>query len=731
MNLVIVESPTKAKTISKFLGKQFKVLSSFGHIRDLPKSKMGVDIEHDFTPQYIVPTDKKKIVTELKKEASKASKVILASDEDREGEAIAWHLSEALNLSPAKTERIVFHEITKEAIEEALEHPRQILSHLVDAQQARRILDRLVGYELSPFLWKKVARGLSAGRVQSVAVRLIVEREEEIKNFKQQEYWTIKGLFETADTSLPTLKTFLQERSGKKLDKFALKDKTAAETVVKDLGQGDGTVAALARKDSKRYPLPPFTTASLQQEANRRLGFSAKQTMMLAQQLYETGLITYMRTDSVNLAQKFVGEAGDYIKKTFGAPYGLTKGRSFINKGKLAQEAHEAIRPTDANREPETVSREMDSNQVKLYDLIWRRAVASQMAEAKVATTTIDVAAKGAKDSYLFRANGLTVQFDGYLKVWPSDTKDVVLPETKEREVLPLKEVLPEQHFTEPLARYSDASLVKAMEKYGIGRPSTYAPTIATIQDRGYVERIDNRRFKPTDIGVVVTNLLKEHFPNIVDFDFTAKMEQDFDHIALGKENWVPVIKNFFGPFKKNLDEKIVSVDKKAITEEKTDEVCEKCGKPMVIKIGRFGRFLACTDYPDCKNTKQLGVDNKPLPPETTDEKCEACGASMQVKRGRFGLFLSCSRYPDCKTIKKIEKKTGVSCPKCAKGDIVQKRSKKGRTFFACNKYPNCDFALWSKPTGEKCPICSSLMVFGVNETTVCSNKECKGVDKS
>lgn len=732
MNLVIVESPTKAKTISKFLGKDFVIKSSFGHLRDLPQKEMGIDIENNFAPHYVVPRKNQKTVTDLKKSAAKAKIIYFASDEDREGEAISWHLAQILKPKTGQTRRIAFHEITKHAILESLEHPRDIDLNMVDAQQARRVLDRLVGYELSPFLWRKVAKGLSAGRVQSVAVRLIVEREREIQKFVPEEYWNIDGDFQK-EKGEEKFSAKLNKINDKVLDKFAIKSKDEADKILKDLNDRNYKVIDIEEKETKRTPPPPFITSTLQQDANRRLGFSAKQTMMIAQQLYEgvdlggegsVGLITYMRTDSVNLSEKFLTEAHAFLKKTFGEKYLAPGARRFTTKSKLAQEAHEAIRPTEAARDPEDVRPYLDDHQYKLYNLIWRRAVASQMAEAALIGTAVDIAAEksNAKNSYIFRANGLTIKFDGFLKVYGT-SQETILPVFKLEELLELLKLNPIQHFTEPPARYSDASLVKTLEEYGIGRPSTYAPTISTIIDRGYVEKIEGRRLKPTEIAFTVNDLLVEHFPQIVDFKFTARMEDDLDEIAEGKKKWVPVIKEFYMPFKENLDQKYKDVSK---AEEPTEEICEKCGSPMVIKTGRYGKFLACSGFPKCRNIKSLGTpDGGPPEPETTNETCDKCGAPMVIKHGRFGKFLSCSKYPECKNMKPLVKSTGVACPECGKGEIVERRSKRGRTFYSCNQYPNCKFALWSKPTGEKCPKCGSLLVYGKGDTVVCSSKEC------
>lgn len=724
--LLIVESPTKAKTISKFLGSKFIVKSSFGHIRDLPKSKLGVDVEKNFEPTYIIPKDKQKIVTDLKKAAKKTDGVLFATDEDREGEAISWHLANILDIPAEKVRRLVFHEITKSAIEESLKNPRELDLNLVNAQQARRVLDRLVGYKLSPFLWKKVARGLSAGRVQSVAMRLIVEREREIQAFQPQEYWSVEAIFEK-DKQLIAAK--LHKINGQSLDKLEIKNKEEADKILQELEGSQYQVAAVSQKTLKKRAAAPFTTSTLQQEANRRLGFSAKQTMMLAQQLYEgidlkgqghVGLITYMRTDSVVLSGKFLNEARQLIQEKFGNKFVPEKPNFFTTKSKLAQEAHEAIRPTEASRDPAFLKEILEPKLWRLYDLIWKRAVSSQMEDAIFNGTTIDI--NNPDEKYTFRANGNVIVFPGFLTLYPDSQKETLLPEVVEKDILPLQELKNEQHFTEPPARYNDASLVKILEEYGIGRPSTYAPTISTIIARKYVERDEKKRFQPTDIGFLVTDILIEHFPQIVDYQFTAKMEDDFDAIAEGKTTWQKPIQDFYGPFAENLEIKNQELTKKELTEQETKEVCDKCGSPMVIKIGRFGKFLACSNYPTCKNTKPLG-EEKDLPP--IDEKCPECGSPLMRRRGRFGLFISCSNYPTCKYIKKEVKSTGVKCPKCTEGDIIERRTRYKKIFYSCSRYPDCDFALWNKPTGEKCPTCGSLMVEGTKEKIVCSNKEC------
>ena len=743
MELIIVESPTKAKTISKFLGNNFQIESSYGHIRDLPKGKMGVDTENNFEPEYVIPTKSRKAVNNLKKLAGEAESVVLASDEDREGEAIAYHLTRALDLKKDKIKRIVFHEITEEAIKEALENPRGVDLKLVNAQQARRILDRLVGYELSPFLWKKVARGLSAGRVQSVAVRLIVGREREIKKFQPEEYWSIIGEFEKKEPK-QKFEAKLNKKDGKSVGKMGIKTEEETKNILKDVKGAYYIISGVERKESKKNPPAPFTTSTLQQTANRWFGFSAKQTMVTAQQLYEginlkgegqTGLITYMRTDSLNLSGKFLSEAQKYLQEKVGKEYSLEKPRFFKTKSKGAQEAHEAIRPTSAFRDPETLKNSLNNNQYRLYSLIWQRALASQMPAAVLDTTTIDIEAQ--KTPYEFRANGQILKFRGYLKIYPEKSKELELPEVNQGEEIDLLKINPEQHFTKPPGRYSDAGLVKELEKHGIGRPSTYAPTISTIIARNYVNRDDNKKLAPTDIAFVVNDLLVKHFPRIVDFKFTAEIENDLDKIAYGEKNWQPVVKEFYEPFHQNLETKYNEINKEDIMpEEKSEEKCDKCGAEMIIKTGRFGKFLACSAFPNCKNIKPLNQteeDKKQneeiekLRKKYQGEKCDKCGSDMQIKNGKFGPFLACTAYPKCKNIKSIEENknsTGIKCPKCGKGEIVQKRSKRG-IFYACDNYPDCKNAYFGKPTGKKCPECQSLLVETKNEEIKCSNKEC------
>ncbi len=745
MNLIIVESPTKAKTIAKFLDKKYQVESSFGHIRDLPESKMGIDLKNNFAPDYVIPAKAKKTVTTLKSAAKKSTEIILASDEDREGEAIAWHLVEALGLDIKKTKRIVFHEITKNAILEALEHPRKIDQNMVDAQQARRILDRLVGYELSPFLWKKVAKGLSAGRVQSVATRLIVEREREILDFKTEEYWSLSADL-TKDNPEHQFTADLYKVRDKTFNKLSIKKEEAAE-IKKNLRQTDYRVAKIEKKEIKKNPAAPFTTSTLQQAANRHLGFSAKQTMTIAQKLYEQGYITYMRTDSLNLSPKFITDAFEWINKNLGKEFSVAGGNIYKGKSKNAQEAHEAVRPTEAATTPESLASKLDKGQERLYRLIWQRALASQMTPAKLASTTIDVKTVETKDIYIFRATGQTLIFPGYLKIWPEKTKEQLLPTLTTGDKLIILDLRADEHTTNPPARYSDAGLVKELEKHDIGRPSTYAPTINTIITRNYVERDDNKKLKPTGIAFVVIDLLIKHFPKIVDYAFTAKMEDDLDAIAEGEKKWQPVIGDFYTDFHTNLKKKEEEIKKSDIMpEEKSTEICDKCGASMIIKIGRFGKFLACSAYPGCKNIKKFTGDGATYEKKEVDPKilemqtkydgevCEKCGSAMKVRVGKFGPFLACSGYPKCKNIKNIAEanSTGVevACPVCGDGKIVKKFSKRG-AFWACNNYPKCKNAYWGEPTGKDCPDCGGLIIKDTKtEKIKCSNKDCDYIEK-
>lgn len=660
--LIIVESPTKAKTIADFVGPEYEVTSSYGHLRDLPKSKLGIDVENNFEPHYIIPRKVQSRVTALKKSAAKATHVILATDEDREGEAIAWHLFEALSLRPKENEtpkevsRIVFHEITEQAIQGALQNPRSINLNLVDAQQGRRILDRIVGYKLSPFLWKKITGGLSAGRVQSVAVRLIVDREEEIKKFNAEEYHSITALLESAQYPDQAFEATLSAIDGENIPKLGIKKKEEADVIVKHLEGARWKVKSIEKKEVKKNPQAPFTTSTLQQTASQKLGFSAKKTMFLAQSLYENGLITYMRTDSVNLSEEALNGAKQWIEENLGKNYLLPEPRRFKTKSKLAQEAHEAIRPTKAHVEPEKITAEKDAR--RLYDLIWRRFIASQLPSATVHATRVEIEASGEKaPTYTLQTNGSILGFDGYLKIWPAKFEMKELPELSPEEKLSLREVASAQHFTEPPPRYNEASLVKTLEQYGIGRPSTYAPIISVIQNRNYVEK-NQGRFYPTEVGTLVNKVLTENFPEIVDIQFTAKMENELDAVAEGNMPWKNVIKEFYDPFAKLLETKYQEVSKKEIIAEETDQVCEKCGKPMLIKFGRFGKFMACSGYPECKNTKTLKNPPKPI---------------------------------------------GVKCPECKEGDLLERRvNRKGRArgkiFWGCSRYPDCKYASWTNP---------------------------------
>jgi len=649
--LIIVESPTKARTISGFLGKEFKIESSYGHIRDLPKSKLGIDTENNFEPQYIIPVKNKKRVNELKKDAIAASKVILATDEDREGEAIAWHLAEALELDHKKYERIAFHEITPEAIKESLANPRKISSDLVDAQQARRVLDRLVGYKLSPLLWKKIMGRLSAGRVQSVAVRLIVEREEEIRRFIPEIYYTIKGLFRADENEIEAI---LIKINGKSISKPGIKNENDADKIVADIKQSACKIIAIEEKQVSRSPNPPFTTSTLQQECARRLGLSAKATMMLAQQLYEKGFITYMRTDSFNLSHSSTTAAKKWLDANLGEKYSGATPRIWKNKSKSAQEAHEAIRPT--NPEILSVNISEDEKVKKLYNLIWQRFIASQMPDAIFTAKRILIES----GIYTLSLSGSSIKFDGYLKVWPNKFEESLLPDINKETELRVMNAEKERHETEPPARYSEASLIKTLEEFGIGRPSTYAPTISVIQTRQYVEKNEQKRFFPTDIGEKVNKLLTEHFTEIVDIGFTAEMENKFDAVASGKADWRKIIADFYSPFIKNLEKKYEEIEKENM-DESTDEICDKCARPMIIKRGRFGRFIACSGYPECKNTKKIAP-----------------------------------------TALKTESGEEMMCPKCSEGKVTPKKTKKGRLFYGCSHYPDCDFASWTKPGLDK-----------------------------
>jgi DNA topoisomerase-1 len=753
--IVIVESPSKAKTIQKYLGRGYRVTSSMGHVRDLPKRDLSIDVEHDFRPVYEVT--KQKVVSDLRQAIKGAEAIYLATDPDREGEAIAWHITEAVHV-PRNTpvHRVVFQEITRNAVQQAIQNPRTIDANLVNAQQARRVLDRLVGYQISPLLWDKVKRGLSAGRVQSVAVRLIVEREREVEAFVAVEYWTIEAdlLKQGGTAPRDAFRAVLVERGGKKLDKFAIASKEQADTVVADLEGARYAVQKVTRKDKRRSPAPPFTTSTLQQEAGRKLGFSAKKTMTLAQRLYEgvdvggeegtAGLITYMRTDSTNVSTEAQAEARQVIASRFGEEYLPEKAPIYRTKAKGAQEAHEAIRPTSSARAPETVSGKLERDVARLYELIWKRFVASQMAPAIFDSTTVDIEARttddgrpttagqgsssrssvvgGLSSPYVFRATGSVLKFPGFLAVYnvsldegeEDEDSERRLPLLAERDPLNLQRLFGDQHFTEPPPRYTEASLVKELERLGIGRPSTYASIISTIQEREYVE-LAEKKLLPTTLGRVVTDLLVEHFPKIVDHDFTSSLEQQLDDIAEGTKAWVPVLRDFYGPFQLTLaaaQREMRNVKREEIV---TDLVCPKCQQGhLAIKFGRNGEFLACTRYskdggPDsCDFTSDFHrngdgaiVLDKAAAPETSDVMCNLCGRPMVIKKSRFGPFLGCSGYPECSNTRRLGKDgkpvplpqpTGVACPKCHEGELMQRRGKFGRPFFGCSRYPKCDY---------------------------------------
>ncbi len=744
-NLIIVESPAKAKTISKFVGKEYVVKASMGHVRDLPKSKTGVDTEHNFEPTYLIPPEKKKVIKELDAQIGEKTTVWIATDEDREGEAIGWHLLQALKLSEDDhVKRIVFHEITKPAILHALETPRKLDHHLVDAQQARRVLDRLVGYELSPLLWKKVRYGLSAGRVQSVAVRLIVEREREIKAFKAEEYWSITAQYKHDNKEF---EAELNKIDGKKAK---IDNEAGATKILKELEGAVHKVEELEKKEVKRNPSPPFTTSTLQQEAARKLGFSVKKTMVLAQIMYEgvdvfgetMGIITYMRTDSVNLAQTALAQAQEVITKEFGKEFGLSEPRYYKSK-KGAQEAHEAVRPVDLSLHPQALKAFLDKDQYRLYELIWMRTIACQMKEAILEQVGADITTSKSSHAlpYVFRATGQTIVFAGFMKAYTEgkdnpeeelEEMEKVLPELKKDETLDAEKITPAQHFTKPPPRYTEASLVKKLESEGIGRPSTYAPTISTIVDRGYIKK-EKKQLVPTDTAEVVNDVLVEHFPDVVDYKFTAKMEENLDEIAEGKRAWVPVIKDFYEPFHHTIQVKQDTLKKEDIVNEETSEKCEKCGLPMVIKLGRFGKFLSCSNYPKCKNAKPLHAPEKTpedleLEKKLAGKKCEKCGKPMVIKTGRFGSFLGCSGYPECKGIQAIIHFTGVKCSGCGEGQLIERRTRKGaRTFYGCNKFPKCKFATWDKPL-KNCETCGKGVVVttkdGAEKCLTCSGEK-------
>lgn len=724
-NLVIVESPAKAKTIGKFLGKNYTVKASVGHVRDLPKSKLGIDVENNFEPNYITIRGKGDIIKELKKEAKKADNIFLATDPDREGEAISWHLANILNLDCNENIRIEFNEITKDAIKNASKNPKKINIDLVDAQQARRVLDRLVGYNISPLLWKKIEKGLSAGRVQSVALKLVIDREREIMDFKPEEFWTLE--LEIIKEKKKFTAKYIGILKKEKISKVKLKNEDEVKLLLDNLNKEKVNVYKVEKSKSYSKPSAPFTTSSLQQEANRRLNFTAKKTMMIAQQLYEginikgegsVGIVTYIRTDSFRLSDEAVNSAKDYIIKSYGEKY--YEKRIYLKPKKSEnkiQDAHEAIRPTSVERNPEQIKDSLTSEQYKLYSLIWKRFVASQMADAQYDVTKILLNNNGS----IFEANGKVLVFDGFKAVYKykDDSESKLLPVVEVNEQLYVSKVDPEQHFTQPPARYTEASLIKDLEEKGIGRPSTYAPTITTITSRDYVVK-EKGYLMPTDMGFLVTEMMEKYFSNIVDERFTAEMENNLDEIASGKKEWHEVIEEFYKDFKQELNIAEKEMEEIEIKDEVSDVRCDKCGEFMVIKKGRYGKFLACPNYPECKNTKPLKEKEEA---EETDEVCEKCGAKMLKRKGKYGEFLACSNYPKCKNTKPIVKLLDVNCPQCG-GKIVVKYSKAGRRFFGCSNYPNCKYVSWLEPVNERCPKCGEMM-FKKNNQIICTNKNC------
>jgi DNA topoisomerase-1 len=806
--LVIIESPGKAKAIQKYLGKGYVVEASFGHVKDLPKSTLGVDIDNDFETEYVVIPGKEKVLAKLKKLALSADNIYLAPDPDREGEAIAWHLAEELGDGnkgkkkkkkegdgPDRIRRVTFNEITKRAVQEAFEHPHDIDQNLVDAQQARRVLDRLVGYQVSPLLWDKVRRGLSAGRVQTVALRLIVEREREIKAFQKVEYWTID-----AHLAGPKPPAFDARFVGKGEEKVEVNNGEDAEKIRAALAKADWLVRTVDRKERRRNATPPFTTSKLQQDSSRKLRFSVKRTMMIAQRLYEgvelgeegsVGLITYMRTDSTRVSNEALAEVREYISSQYGKDY-LPESANVYKEKKAAQAAHEAIRPTSAVRHPDQIKQYLKEDEFKVYKLIWQRFVASQITPAVFDQTTVDIDAKSGAETFWFRVTGSVLKFDGFLKVYEEakDTKDEEEEELKHKlpplepgQRLTLRELKPEQHFTEPPPRYNEASLVKELEERGIGRPSTYSAILSTIQERQYVQKLGGK-FSPTEIGLVVTDLLVENFRDIFDIEYTARLEEELDEIEEGKETWTDALGGFYKRFAKDLkyaekhmenikrmekptDEKcercgsplvikwgkhgsfyacssydkenpdsctftkenpinLPDLDTADVQETTQEEYCENCGRVMVLKRGRFGQFMACTGYPDCKTTRRLDQGKK-VPDIPIDELCPKCGRNMMIRHGRFGEFTACSGYPECKYVK--QNFIGVKCPLCKDGEIVEKKARKGNTFYGCGNYPKCKFTSAGKPLAEKCPSCGSEYLvekmLKAGPVIACPNKEC------
>ena len=736
--LIIIESPNKVIPIRSFVGKGYKVVASRGHIRDLPKSKLGVDIEHNYEPQYMNIRGKGPLINELKKEAKKADLVLLATDPDREGEAISWHLMASLGLDPSKTKRISCGEITKSAFREALKHPRDIDMNLVNSQQTRRILDRLVGYKISPFLWKKIESGLSAGRVQSVVTRLIVEKDNEINSFVAEEYWNL-----SANLANRNNEEFTSRFYGKGEEKLELKNEDEVKKVLSEIENAVFTVSSVKKTVKVRKPLPPFTTSTLQQEANRRLSFSSQRTMMLAQELYEGmnlgergvhGLISYMRTDSVRISDEARSAAKSFIIEKYGNAFYPSSPNIYKSKHG-SQDAHEAIRPSDPSLTPEEARSHLNNDQYRLYKLIWERFISSQMKSAEFDTVSSDIDANG----YTFRATGRTVRFTGFMAVYGDiDDNDEAgnskLPPLEKSEKLVKIKLNSEQKFTQPPVKYTEGSLVKMLEDKGIGRPSTYASTITTIISRGYVQR-NGKYLDPTELGKVTTKLMKECFPKIISYTFTANMENELDGIEEGKADYIGVIDTFYKDFVKQLEHADKNIDKveykKPVVE--TDIICDKCGARMIVKEGRFGKFAACPNYPNCKNTKKLAADGKteklptPAKPEEEvigPEKCPLCGNDMILRKGVYGPYYACRNYPECKSTSSYDRDTGVKCPKCGKRILI-KQSKSKKIFYSCEDYPNCDFSTWDVPLDEKCPSCGGMLVRKKNKNTVCCINNC------
>lgn len=747
-NLVIVESPSKASTIKGYLGSNYKVIASKGHVRDLPKSTLGVDVDNHFEAHYINIRGKGDLIREIRKEAKAANKIFLATDPDREGEAISWHLAVALGIPIEKTLRINFNEITKTAVKSAIKEPRKVDMNLVNAQQARRILDRIVGYKLSPFLWKNVRSGLSAGRVQSVATRMIVERENEIRSFEPVEYWTVDACLQTEDGKEFTVR-FYGDRDGR----IKLSSEADAQKVVNAVSGKDFTVSAVKKSKRKKLPAPPFTTSTMQQEAAKKLGFQSQRIMRIAQELYEgvnigsenggvQGLITYMRTDSQRVSAEAQAQAREYIGTKYGENYHPETPRVYKQRAG-AQDAHEAIRPARIDLEPAKIKKYVTSDQFKLYKLIWERFVASQMESAVLSTVTADFEAAG----YVFRTSGYTVDFPGYMALYEeseddtavnadevSEQKNLRLPDVSEGQKVASREITPDRHFTEPPARFNDASLIKFLEEMGIGRPSTFATIITTIIARNYVKR-EGKSLVPTPTGELTNKLMCESFPDIVNYQFTAQMESDLDGIENGETSLESVLEDFWKDFEKELNvaNERIQAESLEVPVEETDMICDKCGSRMIVKNGRFGKFAACPNYPQCRNTKPLVV------PDANDEegtgsekktviadfKCEKCGSDMVQRSGKYGSFFACSRYPECDFTKQKTKSIGVSCPKCG-ADIVMKNGRKRTVFYSCERYPDCDFSSWDLPTNEKCPKCGGMLYRKKGQNLlICHNKEC------